>query len=883
MWSITGNAALLKTKTRVPPPRSRHVSRARLTALLDEATRRPLTIISAPAGFGKSTVVSEWIHGRRDRRVAWLSLDEDDNDISRFLLYLIAALQPLEPGIGRSALSLLGALQTPPPADLVTQLLNEASELAAPLIIVLDDYHLIRDAEIDAALVYAIDHLPPQLRLAVLTRSEPRFPLPRWRALERVIELEASDLRFSNEESALFLTRTMELALDPGTAQALTVRTEGWVAGLQLAALSLTAQIRAEGDDAIKPYVEKFSGGHRFIADYLDEIIGQQTTEMQLFLKQSAVLDRLCPSLCEAVTDFQDCQGILARLEQSNLFLVRLDDHRYWYRYHQLFLDYLRAGPALNGKRELHLKAKNWYERHGFGREAVKHALLAQDTPEALRLVRSNTEALLCGGEFSTILSWLETLPESTILENGDLSGFKAWILYLRGRIRESEAYAALALSAQTESTPSALRCTLAAFQAFLALNRGDARRAIPFAKEALVSFGNEPSFFRLRALGLLGHAQRQSGDQLAASVTLREAVELGRQHGNELTTLDALAALTSLMYAQGHLREAMHLCNEAIHTNIDTRHKPLPVAGLAYVPRGVLHYQMDQLRAAHDDLIAGISLCEQLGMVPFALLGQRNLARVHHACGNRDAAWDTLAAASQLAARSEDPRRKRLVDVVAADLNLREGNLEAAASSLERLQRCKEPPTEYERVVYARLCLRRRESRKAESILLQLERATEQAQRFGSLIAVHILQALCKQQLGDHSGALKRLERAVRRAAPENYRRVFIDEGPEARVLLANLRGVATQFVSSLIAAFDAAGLVGVRLEELSAELQISRTQLKILSLLATGLTNEEIARELSITVGTTKWHLNQIFSRLEVRNRTEAVNAARRLGVVP
>ncbi len=814
--------------------------------------------------------------------MAWLSLDDDDNDISRFISYLIEALQPLEPGIGKAALSLLGSMQRPAPTDLMTQLLNEIAELSNPIVMVLDDYHLICDPEIDAALIYAVDHMPRQLRLVVTTRKEPRFPLSQWRVLERVTEVEARDLRFSSEESARFLGETMDLALDTGTIRALAAKTEGWAAGLQLAALSLEAHIRAEGEECIAHYVDRFSGEHRYVSDYLGGVVSQQPMEIQEFLRRTAVLDRLSPSLCNAVTGYSNSQSILAQLEQSNLFLIRLDDQRNWYRYHQLFLDHLRAAPAGIDGRDLHLKSKNWYESHGFGREAVKHALAAQDIQEAVRLVRDNAETMACRGEFSTILSWLETLPESAILENSDLSGFKAWILYLRGRIKESEAYAALALGAQTANTPVAFRGTLLAFQAFLAINRGNPRAAIPFAKEALLSFGSDRSFFRVCALSLLGHAQRQSGDQVTASVTLREAVGLGRQQGNELITLDALGALTALMQAQGQLRESMHLCRQAIQSSVDARGKPLPVAGLAFVPRGVAHYQMNALEAARDDLSKGISLCHQLGMVHFTLLGQRNLARAHHALGDRDEAWDTLATASQLAKSSESPRRKRLLDVVAAELNLREGNVEGAERSLEGLRNATEPISEYERIVSARLFLARGEWREADGVLIQLERSTLQAQRFGSLIAVHVLQALCRREQGDCAGALDRLERAVRLAAPENYRRVFIDEGPAIGVLLGRLQHVVPTFVADLLKAFDRVECKSIPMAADLEDPQLSQTQIRILSLLATGLTNQEIASELSITVGTTKWHLNQIFSRLQARNRIEAILAARRLGVV-
>jgi LuxR family transcriptional regulator, maltose regulon positive regulatory protein len=871
---------LLTTKARVPPPRERLVNRPRLFARLDEAVSRPLTVISAPAGFGKSTLVSDWVRNHGETSVAWVSLDHDDNDLSRFVSYMVAALQPLQLRIGKAALSLLGSLQAPTPEDLMTQLLNEVADLRSRIVLVLEDYHLITDPQIDAALTYAVDHMPRNFRLIVTTRKDPSFAFPAWRALQRVTEIGAEDLRFTPEESAAFLETTMDVALDAKSVSTLAARTEGWVAGLQMAALSLQGHIRTEGEDCIKEYVKGFGGEHRFIADYLHDIYYQQPGEIRDFLAQTAILDQLCPPLCDAVTGWSDSQSILAYLEQNNLFVVRLDDHRFWYRYHQLFLDYLRAALPPVKKRVLHSRAKTWHETFGFGRQAIRHALAAEETSEALRLLRANVDDLASRGEFATILSWLESMSKEIVLDNSDLSGFKAWILYLHGRIGEAEAYATLALESQTANSPVALRGALLAFQAFLAINRGNPKQAVPIAKEALASFGDSPSFFRVCALSLLGHAQRQSGDQSTASATLRETVDLGRRHGNEAITLDALGGLTTLMCAQGQLREAMHLCDDAVRSYVDGRGRPLPVAGLVYVPRGVLNYESNDLEQARHDLNTGITLCRRVGMIYFTLLGQRTLARVYHASGDYQAAWNTLAAASQLAVQSENPRRKRLVDAVAAELNLREGNIAAAERALEGLRTGHETPSEYERLVGARLLIAKREFVKAESILAQLERSMLQAKRFGRLIAVHVLQALCKHGQGHDEKALGPLKRAVCLAAPENYRQVFLDEGPVMGALLGQLTSVAPNFATQLLRSLS--GAAPPEPVRQVSEQPLTQTQVKIVSLLARGLTNHEIARELSITLGTAKWHVHQIFTKLDVRNRTEAVASARRIGLV-
>jgi ATP/maltotriose-dependent transcriptional regulator MalT len=870
---------LLKARITIPPARPQVVVRERLVERLDAALNRPFTLISAPAGFGKTTLITSWISALADRsRVAWLALDEEDNDPVHFLYYLVATLQTLEPAVARAPISLLGSLKMPAPKDLMALLLNEISDAEERIVLVLDDYHVIENAEIDSAMAFFIERLLPRLRLIIATREQPNFPLARWRSLERVTEIGLEDLRFSFDEAEMFLKQTMGLDLDIESARTLETRTEGWVAGLQMAALSLQSRPRGESAESAAHRTLDFSGEHRFVIDYLaTEVLRRQPPEIRLFLRQTAVLDRLCAPLCDAVTCRSDSKAILARLEKANMFLLPLDNRREWYRYHALFMDFLRSELEPDEEYALHRRASAWYESQGLGHEAMRHALATRDTDKIVRLFRAQVEGMLCWGEMHTLVGWLDALPEATVRAHSDLAGYKSWLLYLRGQNLEAQEYSELARVTPDSEPTAGDDGMLFAFQAYLALNWGDTADAIPLAEKALRHLGDSASFFRVYALNLLGQAQSLCGDRKAAAATLGQAANLGQRLGNHLMTLDALAHLTQLMQAQGQLREAIQLCQTTVERYVDRSGRPLPVAGLVYVPLGMLFYENNDLESARYCLTTGVALCQQLGMVYFRLMGQRALAKLQHVSGEREAAWNTLAAAREVAEWPDSPRRRRMVMALTAELHLREGNVAEAARALGETQKLRGAPSEQESLTFARLLLAQHHPGMAEVTLSRLEHAAREDECYGSLIAIHVLQALCKRAVGNHGAVVERLERAVSLAAGSGYRRVFLDEALPLAASLEKVRHVAPEFVNSLLQPIPGAEQAPAALPE-----PLSKSEREILRLLNRGLTNQEIADQLAITVGTTKWHLNRIFGKLQVRNRTEAISKGRELKLV-
>ena len=885
---------ILTTKFSIPPRRQDWVLRARLINRLDEGLRRKLILLSAPAGFGKTTLVASWLHGLGDRnqnppRAAWLSLEEEDNDPIRFLAHLIGALQTIHPAAGQTIRPFLETPKVPKLNHLMTVIINDLAILERESVLVLDDYHVINHPALQTAVAFLLDHLPPRSHLVVTTREEPSLPLPRLRARWDVMEIRLQDLRFIGDETSAFLNRTMGLALTAEATQTLEDRTEGWIAGLQMAALSLRGRKRMPGCDQGALDIEALSGGQRDIIDYLAaEVLRQQPGDVRSFLRQTAILDRFNASLCDAVTGRSDSQAMLAQLEKANLFLIPLDDQRRWYRYHHLFADFLRTELAEAEQSALHRKASEWYEQHSLTTEAIKHALAASDPMAVVRLIRSSAEETLRDGGFTTILGWVNALPDEVVRAHSDLSVHKGWLLYLRGDIEAAETYATQAAENESPDDAPVQQGMLLSFRAYLAISRGEPAEAVRLAEEALTLLSDTESFYRTTALSHLGQAQRLVGDRQTAIETLRQAIALGQRLGNHLITLEALGYLTQLLYQQGQLREATLSCEQAARQYQDSGGQPLPMAGLIYVPLGMLYYESNDLAKADHYVTTGIALCQRMGTVYPTLLGQRTLARLRFTRGQTEAAWQTLAAARCLAAKSGNQRRIRLIIAMTAESQLRQGLTAAAAVTLEGLPCAARERSEQENLTVARLLLAQGKAEKAGSLLRQLEQVAEKQGRFGSLITIHLLQALAHQALGHSTAALKSLEHSLSRAAPEGYRSVFLDEGSSVEALLAQLPRRASCFVGDLLEAFvkRRAGDPPAAAASSSAKRalieRLSETQMTVLRLVADGLSNRDIAARLSITEGTTKWHLNQIYGKLNVGSRTQALAQARQFNLL-
>jgi LuxR family maltose regulon positive regulatory protein len=885
---------LLTTKLYIPPVRPELVSRPRLIERLNAGLDRKLTLVSAPAGFGKTTLLSEWA-AAGERPVAWLSLDEGDNDLVRFLAYFVAGLQTNEGGIGETALAMHQSSQPPPLESILTTLINEIAEIPHNFALVLDDYHVIEAQPIHEALAFLIDHLPPQAHLVISGRSDPPLPLSRLRGRGQLSELRTADLRFAPDEAAAFLNQVMGLKLSSEDVAALEERTEGWIVGLQMAALSM----RGRGAKDASRFIAALSGSHRYILDYLaDEVLLQQPESVQTFLLQTAILDRLTGPLCDAVTGRDDRsvepvpsevegpttsgQEMLEQLEAANLFIVPLDDERRWYRYHHLFTDLLRTELDKESQSALHLKAARWFAANDLLPEAVKHGLSSGDMNEAAQLIALAAEGAFRTASFTSLSGWLDALPDELVRANGELATYKGLISFWIDHHDEASAYAAAAEHSLSPEAPSPAHGRLLSLKAGLALcYYGTLDSAIQLSKEALDYLDEDDVFFRSVAWNIEAQALEMQDDIAAATEVYRDALLAVRQAGDQAGTMLLLANLAYRLNELGRRREAVEWCRRVMEEGAAQPGRILPSAGFVYVVWSFLSYEANEVDLAREQVSRWLDLREQ-GLPPSAIfLGRYILAKALLASGEIDAVLEVVRDVHQLAGRLRvDAAYEAWFAALGAQARLQQGDLAAAAHWAEeaKLAPADTPQlwSEFIYPTYVRLLLAQEQLENAQTLLETMERWAQESGRHRRLITVYLQQVLVQQAQGDKEQALDRIEKALHLAAPEGYLRSFLDEGPAIVDLLPQARHIAPDFVDEVL---NAAGVrpVITRAQELVEPL--SERELEVLRLLAAGLSNREIAEELYLSINTVKTHTKSIYGKLGVRSRTQAVNRAREL----
>jgi LuxR family transcriptional regulator, maltose regulon positive regulatory protein len=908
---------LLATKIHIPCSFQSLVPRPRLLERLKQGMERKLILLSAPAGFGKTTLLCEWLQSEacRDIPVAWISLDEGDNDPVRFGSYLSAALAQVQAGVGQRTLPLLHSPQPRSIETIMTTLINEITAIPRHFVLVLDDYHVITAPSIHQALTFLLDHQPEQMHLILASRIDPPLPLSRLRVRRQMSEIRAADLRFTPEEAAAFLQEVMGLELSAEDIAILEARTEGWIAGLQLAALSLQGRNPA----GIATFLSAFAGSHRFVFDYLaEEVLQRQPERTQTFLLQTSILDQLSGSLCDAVTQSTDGQEMLEQLEQRNLFLIPLDDERHWYRYHQLFAEFLRSrlkterdqGTLGEPVEALHQRASIWYEHNHFLDRAIDHALAAHDFERVARLMEAFRVSASEGGELVNLLRWFAALPDALIRRRPHLSLYYAQVLLLSGQFeainkRLQDAEHSLVQQAEDLSVEERriVRGEIDTIRAVFAYLHEDVAYVRKLVEEALYLLP-PGHFLRGMVLLSLGSAYWLEGDLFSASTILTEAREVCQNTGNFYMFYVTTVYLAQVRLAQGRLREAIGLYREALQMLAERGRQGAEGNGV-YVGLGALLYERNKLAEAQHLVQQGIELGQQENNVLVLIAGKSILARLLQAQGNTQEAGDLMQQAVMLAQHHHivwtwvpGP-----VDAAQVRLWLAQGNLTAVAEwAHDRRRNAPEhekmqprPPyfREIEEILLTRLSLAQHRHTEALEALDRLQTEAQAAGRMEHVLEILILKALTYQDQGNLSPALSALASALELAEPEGHIRTFIDEGPAMAALLRKSRATLkheSDYVERLLEAFEHGEEPVVSATSHDRERNVrqplieplSDREREVLQLMATGASNQEIAQELIIAVNTVKRHARNIFDKLGVENRTQAVARARALGLL-
>ncbi len=899
---------LLATKFHSPTWRSGLVSRPRLVAALRRGAGSKLTLISAPAGFGKTTLIAEWLgDDATGGAVSWVSLDQNDNDPALFWTYVVSALRVHDPSIGAHALTLLRSLQSLPIESVLTNLINELSASPRIFTLVLDDLHTIENRTIHDAIGFLIDHLPPQLRLVVTTRADPSWNLSRLRARRELNELRAADLRFTVTEASAFLNDVMGLQLSDDDVRVLDARAEGWIAGLQLAALSIRDHADASG------FIQTFAGDHRYIVDYLlEEVLHRQSEEMREFLLQTSILDRLSGPLCDTVTGQREGRARLVTLERGNFFLTPLDSTRTWYRYHHLFADVLRArllAEYPDQVTSLHLRASRWYEQQGLTSDSIRHALEAVEDARAAELVELAAREMQRNRQEATMLGWLSSISEDEISHRPVLSAVYAGILLSNGRWEEVHTWLCIAerwlvaMRDQAKGLPVGMLVAdeveldrlpgiIAVYRAGLALASGDVSGTMEHARSAAGMIPNDDYLYRGAATALQGLASWTEGDLESAFQSYADGMASLRHGGFIIDAISGSIGLADLRIAQGRLHDALAIYQHGLY--LTAEHGLQAPSGMAdmFIGMSELYREWNDLEAAERLFAQGDVLGESAGSPQHPYRWRVALAQLRASLGDRDGAIALLDEAEPRYLSDMYPK-VRSIPAIRARVRIVQGRLDEASAWVRARGVSADDPVSYlnvfDHLTLARLLLAQAAEERADDgvglalgLLERLRNAADTGGWIGSLIEILVLESLGYQRLGSLPSARVSLGRALSLAEPGGYVRIFVNEGEPMHRLLSEVAGgehgrhaqrVLRAWGTAERSAAGAASVVGL-VEPLTPR------EVEILRLIAAGLRNQEIADRLYISLPTVKRHVANAYGKLGVAHRTEAVaraNAAR------
>lgn len=887
------NHYIIKTKLYIPQYRENSISRPALIQKLSEglSCNMQITLVSAPPGYGKTSLIVEWSK-KSHLNFIWLTLDKGDNEPVRFFSYFIAALQQVDKNIGIAALSLLDAPQFPPLDLLAGALVNDITDLPGRAILVLDDFQHINDEFINETLRYFLENQPQNLHMVIISRQDPGISFSKHRARGLINEIREADLRFSHQESLDFIKTTMNLQLTQEQVSVLESRTEGWAAGLQLSALS----IQGRDDKALLKFLDEFSGTQRYIIDYLfEEAFAQLPERVKRFLVQTSILDRFCSQLCDELLGRHDSSSVINRISKDNIFISSLDEYGHWYRYHTLFRDILKTELDDDQQKALYMKASIWFEQNGLYDEAISYAIAAQDFDALERLLTKTAWSLIQSGEIRTLYDRIQALPIEWRENSNEIKMYRSWCLLLSGDGKEaSRVMNDIDFTELVRYRPE-IKANMLILQIFKAVSF---KELLPMRlpEQAADFIESDDPVLRTAALYCTAQIKSFQGDLDASVRYYHEAYNNALKARQYFMAVISVKNLSITLLLRGKKTDAMNFCNSRMTQLVDARGKLLPAASILYVPMGMAYYSEDNLDQAYECLEKGISISRKLSLMHFAVQGEMSMALLQFAMHDVKGALKTIYESGRSLKEIGMEIGVPMFTAIEAELYLRNGDLEFARKWADKMGlNCADLSgiiDERQYFTYSRILTVEGKYAEARTILDKLEMLAEEGDRIYRLITVHILKAVNYFKMNRQDLSLDSLERALKLAVPESYFRLFLDEDPCIYPLLIKVRPLAPVFIDILSEKYKREDTVAdtqknnsqksVSLENKNIPgllEQLSDRELEVLRLVAAGLPNQEIANRLFISLGTTKWHITNIFSKLRVKNRVQAVEAAKSL----
>lgn len=884
------NNTLILTKLFPPTIGVKAVCRDRLIHMLDEGLEsgKKMTLVSAPAGYGKTTLVVEWLK-QSNRPYGWVSVDARDNDPVRLFKYLFAAI---EKAMGKTDKDKATSedIEKLPIDGIITVLINMITLANKPFTLVLDDYHNITLPIVNKAVEKLLDCQPPQLHLVFITREDPPIGISRLRVRNQLNEVRVNDLKFDQQEAGCLLYDRTGIRLEPNVAGLLMERTEGWAAALHLAAIL----IKGCRDEQVDGFVKGFRGSNQYVIDYLvDEVINGLDEDIREFLYVTSDMDRFCPSLCDYLTGYDESKRIIKALEQANMFIIPLDYEGVWYRFHHLFADSLCTFVKKEAQKSYHRRASLWFKEQCLYEESAAHALKAGDFNFAMELIKSVSGEMFRSGQIVTLSKWLELIPEELILDDGDIIVLKTCILFLMGRADQTLEYMEILERSPGTAVSRVNQGRLMCLKAAILNLQGD-KQASSLAREALSLLGDEDPEVRIGTLELLGGIQLQEGDTASAALTYKEAYELGITRCKSFLTVICLARLSYSLGLMGKRHEALKLCNGYLE-RLNTKNTcDLFIEGIARIAIGYLHYEGFLLEEAEENLSRWVELSAAVSN-EWVIRGKLLQAQIKLYKGDADAARNLAANIRSDLGKSRHPNLDSEAACLEAEINLKTCNFDAVQEWIEgcSLSICRIPsPNEEEAyLIYARYLFETGCIQDAMVMLNNLEKSAYSGERAGILIGVFLLQALGHKLSGNSAKAVEHASKALEIANEEGCFRLFITTGAGVLDIIRRLNSIYPVFVAKLNDLYIKYGISSPNhmeethpVEPVSDTLpeHLSEREKEILSLIASGLTNSQIAKKLYISVNTAQWHIANIYGKLGVNNRIQAITMAKQLNII-